>query len=98
MSRVFELSEEQRAFRDMVRRFVEANSSEAAVREQMESERGFDPAVWTGMAKQLGLQGLIVPEAYGGQGFGPVELALVLEEMGRGLLCAPYFSSAVLEK
>jgi alkylation response protein AidB-like acyl-CoA dehydrogenase len=96
VSRVFELSEEQREFRDVVRRFVEAKSGESAVREQMASERGFDPVVWTEMAKQLGLQGLIVPEAYGGQGFGPVELAVVMEEMGRGLLCAPYFSSAVL--
>jgi len=96
MSGVFELSPEQRAFRDMVRRFLEANSGESAVREQMASERGFDPVVWTELAKQLGLQGIVVPEEYGGQGFGPVELALVMEEMGRGLFCAPYLSSAVL--
>ena len=37
-----------------------------------------------------------IPEAYGGQGFGFVELGIVLEEMGRALLCAPYFASAVL--
>jgi alkylation response protein AidB-like acyl-CoA dehydrogenase len=37
-----------------------------------------------------------IPEAYGGQGFGLVELGIVLEEMGRALLCAPYFSSTVL--
>ena len=96
MSTVFEFSDEQREFRDMLRRFVDANSTEAMVRERMIEERGFDPVVWTEMAKQLGLQGLIVPEAYGGQGFGPVELAIVLEEMGAALFCAPYFSSAVL--
>jgi alkylation response protein AidB-like acyl-CoA dehydrogenase len=95
-STIFAFSEEQEAFRNMVRRFVETHSSETAVRDQMESERGFDPAVWSSMAEQLGLQSLIVPEEFGGQGFGSVELAIVLEEMGRALLCAPYLSTVVL--
>ena len=96
MSAVFAFSEEQEEFRKMVRRFCDAHASEAAVRAQMETERGFDPAVWSEMAAKLGLQGLIVPEALGGQGFGAVELAIVLEEMGRSLLCAPYFSTVAL--
>ena len=96
MSKVFVFSAEQDEFRKMVRRFVEANSSEAAVRKQMETERGFDPGVWSEMAGQLGLQGLIVPEEFGGQGFGCVELCIALEEMGRSLLCAPYFSTVAL--
>ena len=96
MTRVFEFSDEQREFREVVKRFVGANSTEAMVRARMAEERGFDPLVWTRMAEQLGLQGLIVPERHGGQGFGPVELSIVLEEMGAALFCAPYFSSAVL--
>ena len=48
------------------------------------------------MAEQMGLPGLIVPEQYGGAGLGSVELAVVMEEMGRVLLCAPYLSTAVL--
>ncbi|MFM7069243.1 MAG: acyl-CoA dehydrogenase family protein, partial [Actinomycetes bacterium] len=56
----------------------------------------YDTAVWTQMAEQMGLQGLVVPEEFGGQGFGFVELVVVLEEMGRRLLCAPYFSTVVL--
>jgi alkylation response protein AidB-like acyl-CoA dehydrogenase len=96
MSGVFAFSPEQDEFRGMVRRFVEAHSAEAAVRAQMETERGYDPALWSAMAEPLGLQGLIVPEAFGGQGFGAVELAIVLEEMGRALLCAPYFSTVAL--
>ena len=48
------------------------------------------------MANELGLQGLHIPEEYGGQGFTWVELGIVLEEMGRALLCAPYFSTVVL--
>jgi alkylation response protein AidB-like acyl-CoA dehydrogenase len=62
----------------------------------METERGYDPDVWAQMAEQLGLQSLTIPEEFGGQGYGYVELIVVLEEMGRSLLCAPYFSSVVL--
>ncbi|MEJ5255491.1 MAG: acyl-CoA dehydrogenase family protein [Acidimicrobiales bacterium] len=92
----FAFSEEQEELRTIVRQFLEAKSPEAAVREQMETERGFDEAVWKQMAEQLGLQSLIIPEEFGGQGFGYVELIVVLEEMGRYLLCAPYFSTVVL--
>jgi alkylation response protein AidB-like acyl-CoA dehydrogenase len=62
----------------------------------METTEGYDPAVWSQMAGELGLQSIHIPEEYGGQGFTFVELAIVLEEMGRFLLCAPYFSSVVL--
>ena len=62
----------------------------------MASERGFDPEVWTLLAEQLGLAGLIVPEAHGGAGMGYVELLIAMEEMGRALLCAPYLGTAVL--
>ncbi len=92
----FAFTEEQEELRKTVRQFLEAKSSEAAVREQMETEAGFDPAVWSQMADQMGLQGLAIPEEFGGSGFGYVELGIVLEEMGRSLLCAPFFSSVVL--
>src|SRR5579859_2409039 len=62
----------------------------------METTEGYDPAVWRQMAEQLGLQGLIIPEEFGGSGFSYVELVVVLEEMGRALLCAPYFSTVAL--
>ena len=64
-------------------RFLDAKSPETAVREQMETEQGYDEAVWKQMAEQLGLQGLHVPEEYGGSGYAYVELGVVLEEMGR---------------
>jgi len=92
----FAFSDEQEELRTIVRQFLEAKSPESAVREQMETEVGFDAEVWSQMAEQLGLQSLIIPEAYGGQGFGYVELTVVLEEMGRFLLCAPFFSTVVL--
>ena len=92
----FAFTEEQEELRSTIRSFLEAKSPESAVREQMETEAGYDSAVWSQMAEQMGLQGLHIPEEYGGSGFGYVELGIVLEEMGRALLCAPFFSSVVL--
>src|SRR5437764_10913595 len=89
-------SSEQNELRSSVRRFLEQKSSSADVRRLMETEEGYDPAVWSQMAEQLGLQGLAIPEEYGGSGFSYVELVVVLEEMGRSLLCAPYFSTVAL--
>ena len=92
----FAFSEEQEELRRIVRQFLDSKSSEATVRELMETTEGYDPAVWTQMAHELGLQSLIIPEEFGGQGFGYVELTVVLEEMGKFLLCAPFFSTVVL--
>jgi alkylation response protein AidB-like acyl-CoA dehydrogenase len=87
---------EQEDLRRMVRRFLEDKSSQERVRVLMESDQGFDPQVWTQLAAELGLAGLAIPEQYGGAGCGPVEVGIVMEEAGRALLCAPYFSSVVL--
>jgi alkylation response protein AidB-like acyl-CoA dehydrogenase len=92
----FAFSEEQEELRKAVRRFLEDKSPETEVRRLMETTDGYDQAVWTQMAEQLGLQGLAIPEAFGGSGYSYVELIVVLEEMGRALLCAPYFSSVAL--
>ena len=92
----FAFTEEQDELRRTVRAFLDSKSPESAVRELMETEDGYDPAVWSQMAEQMGLQGLHVPEEYGGSGFSYVELGIVLEEMGRALLCTPFFSTVVL--
>jgi alkylation response protein AidB-like acyl-CoA dehydrogenase len=92
----FAFSEEQEELRRIVRQFLDDKSDEQAVRALMATEKGFDDAVWRQMADQMGLQGLIVPEDCGGSGYSYVELIVVLEEMGRSLLCAPYFSTVVL--
>jgi alkylation response protein AidB-like acyl-CoA dehydrogenase len=92
----FAFSEEQEELRRTVRAFLEDKSPSAEVRRLMETTEGYDPAVWQQMGEQLGLQGLAIPEEYGGSGFTYVELVVVLEEMGRALLCAPYFSTVAL--
>ena len=92
----FAFSEEQEELRRTVRSFLEQKSPESEVRRLMETTEGYDPSVWKQMGEQLGLQGLAIPEDFGGSGYTYVELGVVLEEMGRALLCAPYFSTVVL--
>ncbi len=92
----FAFSEEQDELRKSVRRFLEDKSPETEVRRLMETTEGYDPAVWSQMAEQIGLQSLTIPEAYGGAGFSYVELVVVLEEMGASLLCAPFFATVAL--
>jgi alkylation response protein AidB-like acyl-CoA dehydrogenase len=92
----FAFSEEQEELRKVAADFLTNKSSEAEVRRLMETEDGYDPAVWSQMAEQLGLQGLAIPEEFGGSGYSYVELCVIFEEMGRRLLCAPFFSTVAL--
>src|SRR5277367_4571428 len=92
----FAFREEHEELRRVVRDYLADKSPETEVRRLMESERGYDPVVWAQLADQLGLQGLAVPQEYGGAGLGALETGVVMEEMGRALLCAPYLSTAVL--
>lgn len=92
----FSFTPEHEELRQTVRRFMENESSEQIVRKVMETESGYDPKTWARMAAELSLLGLSVPENFGGAGLGPIELAIVMEEMGRVLFCGPYLSTAVL--
>ena len=92
----FRFSAEQQELAGAVRRFFAAKSPEAEVRRAMLGELGHDPALWSRMSIELGLPGLAIPESCGGAGFTFLELGIVLQEMGRALVCAPFFSSAVL--
>jgi hypothetical protein len=92
----FAFNEEQDELRRMVTKFLQEKSPETEVRRLMATTEGYDAAVWSQMAEQLGLQALTIPEEFGGAGFSYVELIVVLEEMGAALLCAPYFSTVAL--
>src|ERR1700679_3729732 len=87
--------EERAALRDSVSRLLADHSAEADVRRTMETEAGYDAALWRKLA-EMGVVGLVVEEAYGGAGAGPLELELVMEEAGAALLCSPLLSSGVL--
>ena len=91
----FTLTEEQTALRDTARRFLRDKSGTDKVREDMATASGFDESLWKEIA-QMGWQAMAIPEEHGGAGYGVVEQAILLEEMGRFLFCAPYLSSVVL--
>jgi alkylation response protein AidB-like acyl-CoA dehydrogenase len=91
----FAFTDEQQELRSTAARFLEEKSSSATVRELMETDTGFDEGTWKQMA-DLGWFGMAIPEEYGGLGFGFVEVTVLMEEMGRKLLPAPYLSSVIL--
>ncbi len=92
----FSFTDEQLQFRDVVRRFLTNKAPISEARRLMATDTGYDRDVWGEACEDLGLASIHIPECYGGLGFGYVELCIALEEMGRALLCAPFFSSSVL--
>jgi alkylation response protein AidB-like acyl-CoA dehydrogenase len=88
--------EDAEELRTVVRGFLAKRSPESEVRRLMDSEDDFDADVWHIAATELGLNGIAIPEQYGGSGAGMVELGVVLEETGRALLCAPLFATVGL--
>ena len=90
------VSAEQEELRASVRRFLADRAPITAVRELMDTTDGLDTGVWRQAGEQLGLQGIAVPEEYGGSGFSFAEQAIVLEELGAALYGGPYLASAVL--
>ena len=89
----FTLTDEQIEMAAAVADFLEKRSPETEVRRLMGEGGAADPAVWSQLASQLGLAGLIVPEQYGGGGFGFRDFALVAERSGAALLVAPLVST-----
>ena len=87
---------EHDALRAATRDLLQRHAPEPAVRATMQTEDGYDPALWHRMAAEIGLQGLIVPEAFGGSGADFIDLGVVMEELGRALYCGPFLSSGVL--
>ena len=91
----FAFSEEQEMLRESVRKFLETKAPSEKVRQLMETDAGYDAALWKEIAQQ-GWQAMHIPEEYGGAGFSFLELMILLEEQGRTLFPAPFFSSVVL--
>jgi acyl-CoA dehydrogenase len=90
----FEFSEEQELLRESVRRFLAERAPIGYVRSMLDDPRGTSPEVWHGLA-DLGVVGLLAPEPAGGAGMGMVDLAPVLEELGRAVHPGPFTSTAV---
>ncbi|MFJ5773849.1 acyl-CoA dehydrogenase family protein [Streptomyces sp. NPDC093094] len=89
-------SEEEEALRSAVRDLLRDHCDTAGVVARAESDAPHDLALWKSLADGMGLAGLLVPEALGGQGASHREAALVLEELGRAVAPVPYLTSAVV--
>lgn len=91
----FGLNQDQELLRQSARDFLARECDMGLVRRLMEEEEGHDPGLWTQFA-ELGWLGLLLPSDLGGIGTDFVDLAVLLEEMGRVVLPGPYLSTAVL--
>lgn len=87
-------SEEQIELLDVATTFCRDKSPVDRVRKLMDSDLGYDAAVWTEMAA-LGWTAIAVPEAYGGVGLTLAEVVPVVEQMGRNLMASPLVSSTL---
>jgi alkylation response protein AidB-like acyl-CoA dehydrogenase len=90
----FDLTDEQQAIKSTAHDFLAARYKSERIRELAESEHGFEQSDWEEMA-ELGWPGLALPEEWGGQGLGIVDLAVLFEEMGYALAPSPLLSNTV---
>jgi alkylation response protein AidB-like acyl-CoA dehydrogenase len=91
----FDLTDEQQAIKSTAHDFLAARFKSERMREIAASESGFDESGWKEMA-ELGWAGLALPEEWGGQGLGTVELAILFEEMGYALAPSPLLSNTIV--
>jgi alkylation response protein AidB-like acyl-CoA dehydrogenase len=92
----FQFTDEQLALRSMVRAFAREHTTESAVRAGLDEPEAFDRETWRRLGTDLGVLGLMIPADLGGAEAGAVELAIVAEELGRGLSAAPILSAALV--
>ena len=92
----FVFTEEQQMIRDTAESFLAEVSTSEAVRKAMASDTGFDDALWQQICAEMYWQAIHIPEEFGGMGLGYVELVAMMEQMGRYLLCAPFYSTVCL--
>lgn len=92
----FVFTEEQQMIRDTAESFLAEVSTSEAVRKAMVSSVGFDEALWQKICADMYWQAIHIPEEFGGMGLGYVELTAMMEQMGRYLLCAPFYSTVCL--
>ncbi len=88
----FDFSDDQKFLQQTARDYLAEHSPLSACREILETEKPYADDLWKGAA-EMGWQGAVIPEEYGGAGFGHLELAMIAEEVGRALAPIPFASS-----
>jgi len=92
----FAFTEEQEMIRDTAAAFLAEVSDSEAVRRAMATRAGYEPEQWARICGEMCWQSMHIPERFGGLGLGYVELVATMEQMGRYLLCSPFFSTVCL--
>lgn len=90
----FALSEEQELLQETVRSFVAKECPPQLARQVFDGERGGAAKLWSGLV-EMGIAGLVIPEKFGGAGLELLDLALVSEELGRGVVPVPFLGHAL---
>lgn len=88
----FDFSDEQKLLQQTVRDYLADNSPLSVCRDILETDKPYADDLWKGAA-EMGWQGAVIPEEYGGAGFGHLELAVIAEEVGRALAPIPFSAS-----
>jgi acyl-CoA dehydrogenase len=88
----FDFSDDQKLLQQTARDFLAEHSPLAVCREILEGDGSYASDVWKGAA-EMGWQGAVIPEEYGGAGFGHLELAMIAQEVGRALAPIPFATS-----
>ena len=91
------MSEERDLLRQTVAGLVDKHAGSEAVRRAMECDRGYDGSLWALLCDQVGAAALVVPEELGGAGGELADAAVVLEELGRGLVPTPLWGTTLAE-
>jgi alkylation response protein AidB-like acyl-CoA dehydrogenase len=90
----FAYKEEQQQFADALRRWIERDYSFETRRRIVHSDAGTSPDAWATLV-DLGMTALPVPEAQGGFDGTAVDMLVVMQELGRGLMVEPYFATVL---
>ena len=90
-------TDERELLRQTVAALVDKHAPPEAVRAAMESDRGYDEALWTMLCEQVGVAALVIPEQFGGAGGELADAAVVLEELGRSLVPSPLLGTILAE-
>ena len=90
----FDLSDEQRMLQETVQQFIDNECPPTRLREIFDAEDAHDPTLWKGLV-EMGFAGLAIPDEHGGAGLELLDLAVVVETMGRGALPGPFFNHVI---
>jgi alkylation response protein AidB-like acyl-CoA dehydrogenase len=90
----FNFTQEQQQFSDALRRWVEKDYTFEHRNKIVKSEQGISDQAWSALA-ELGMTALPIPEAQGGFNGSAIDMLVVMQELGRGIVIEPYFATVL---